>query len=117
MTEHTTVKLAKALGEIPGIPQDMLTRAIDGYYHDYLSPLAMPELQLVTDLRDLASHPATPRDSRPVLREMAQRVINGEFDATREESDAWIASAEGQDTMRQLADDAAFSGLAKRLQE
>jgi hypothetical protein len=27
MAEHTTVKLAKALGEIPGVPQDFIQRA------------------------------------------------------------------------------------------
>jgi hypothetical protein len=102
MSEHTTAKLAKALSEIPGVPKGMIQRAIDGYYHDYLSPLTFPEMQLVADLRELASLPATPRDSRPLLQEMAQRVIDGEFDASKEESDAWAASPEGQEAFRQL---------------
>ena len=42
MTEHTTAKLARALQEIPGVPREMITKAVDGHYHDYLSPLAMP---------------------------------------------------------------------------
>lgn len=101
-TEHTTVKLAKALAEIPGIPAEMMTRVIDGYYHDFLSPLVFPEIQLVKDLRELASRPATPRNSRPLLREIAQRVIDGEFDASKEESDEWGRSEEAQAIFREF---------------
>jgi len=107
-TEHTTVKLARALGEIPGVPEAMIKRARDGYYHDFLSPLAMPEVQLVADLRELSTRPATPRASRPLLRDLAKAVINGEFDATKEESDEWMRSPEGQEAM------AALTGLAPR---
>jgi hypothetical protein len=117
MSEHTTAKLAKALAAIPGVPRAMIQRAVDGYYHDYLSPLAMPEIQLVSDLRELAAAPATPRDSRPLLREMSQRVVDGEFDASREESDAWAASPEGRETFRQLRDDAAFGGIVRQMKE
>ena len=114
MGEHTTVTLAKALREIPGVPQDMIRRVIDGRYHDFLSPLDFPEIQLVADLRALAQNPATPRDSRSLLRQMAQRVINGEFDASPDESKAWAQSTEGQETFRQLADDAVFGGLVQQ---
>lgn len=117
MSEHTTVTLAKALREIPGVPPDIIRRVIDGYYHDFLSPLDMPEVQLVADLRALAQHPATPRDSRALLRQMAQRVIDGEFDASREESEAWAQSPEGKETFQRLADDAVFSGIAKQMQK
>ena len=117
MAQHTTAKLAGALSEIPGVPKDMIQRAIDGYYHDYLSPLTFPEIQLVADLRELASVPATPRNSRPLLRELARRVIDGEFDASKEESDAWAASPEGQETFRQLVDDSVFGGMVKKMQE
>lgn len=101
-TEHTTVKLARALSEIPGIPEDMIERARTGYYHDYLSPLAMPEVQLVADLRDLATRPATPRSSRPLLRSLADDVIAGRHDAGKEESDEWARSPEGQETISAL---------------
>lgn len=113
--EHSTAKLARALREIPGVPDDMIARAEGGYYHDCLSPLDFPEIQLVTDLRDLASTPSTPRNSRQPLRDLAGRVINGEFDATRAESDEWARSPEGQETMRQLADDAVFGGMVRKL--
>lgn len=103
MSEHTTVILARALGQIPGIPPGMVTRAREGYYHDFLSPLAMPATQLAEDLRALAGNPATPRDSRPLLRAMAQQVTDGDFDASSEEATAWAASPEGQQVFRELA--------------
>lgn len=116
MAEHTTAKLAKALSAIPGVPKPMVQRAIEGYYHDFLSPLAMPELQLVTDLRTLASNPATPRGSRPLLRALAQDVIDGKYDASKEESDAWAKSPEGQETFRQLRDDITFGGMVRDIE-
>jgi hypothetical protein len=97
--EHTTAKLAQALEAVPGVPPDMIERARTGYYHDYLSPLAMPEVQLVADLRELANRPATPRNSRPLLRDLAKAVIDGRYDASKEESDEWMRSPEGQETM------------------
>jgi len=117
MSKHTTVKLAETLAAIPGVPKHMIQHAIDGYYHDYLSPLTFPEIQLVSDLRELASAPATPRNSRPLLRQMAERVIDGEFDASKEESDAWVASPDGQETFRQLLDDAVFGGMVRDMKE
>lgn len=115
MSEHTTVKLARALAEIPGMPPEMTKLAIDGYYHDYLSPLTFPEMQLVSDLQTLAKHPTTGPEARRMLAVMINRVIDGDFDASKEESDAWAASPEGQDTFRQLADDVTFGGIVKNL--
>lgn len=117
MAEHTTEKLARALREIPGVPEAMIGKAAGGHYHDYLSPLTFPEIQLVRDLRALASTPATPRNSRPLLRRLADRVIAGEFDATKEESDEWARSPEGQETFRQLADDVTFGGIVRKLRD
>jgi hypothetical protein len=109
--EHTTVKLARALKAVPGVPAEMIQRARDGYYHDFLSPLDTPEIQLVADLRELASRPATPRNSRPLLRALAQAVIDGQYDASKEESDEWMRSPEGQETMAAvLAGDGADGG-------
>ena len=112
-TAPTAMKLAAALRAIPGVPPEMSERAQDGYYHDYLSPLTFPEIQLVADLRELAKAPATPRLSRPLLRDLAQAVINGDYDASKEESDAWAASPEGQETFRQLQDDVTFAGIVR----
>lgn len=86
---HTTEKLALAL-EAEGAPPEMIVSARDGYYHDFLSPLAMPETQLLADAR---AHG---------LARIAQGVLDGEWDATKEESDAWAKSPDGQATMRDL---------------
>jgi hypothetical protein len=104
LSEHTTTKLARALEAIPGVPPQMIDRARAGHYHDYLSPLATPEIQLVKDLRELAARPGTPRNSRPMLRDLAKAVINGDHDASKEEADEWARSQEGRETM------AAFTG-------
>jgi hypothetical protein len=72
---------------------EMAEKAATGYYHDYLSPLDLPELQLYQDLTDAGS------DAALALR---ARVVHGAFDATKEESDEWAASAEGQETFQKL---------------
>jgi hypothetical protein len=77
----------------------MIERARTGHYHDYLSPLDFPEIQLVADIRELAARPGTPRNSRPMLRDLAKAVINGDHDASKEESEEWARSREGQETI------------------
>jgi hypothetical protein len=113
MAEHTTAKLARAMSAIPAIPREMVQRAVDGYYHDFLSPLDFPEIQLVQDLRAVAGNRSLPRSARQEINKMAQRVIDGEFDASPEESAAWAASPEGQETFRVLADDVVFGGIVR----
>ncbi len=88
---HTKDKLAEALNAI-GLTE-MATKAATGYYHDYLSPLDFPSIQLVNDLA------MTGTEEAMALRE---RVINGEFDASNEEGDEWFNGPEGQDAMRRL---------------
>jgi hypothetical protein len=85
----TKEKLAVAL-EKERAPRSMIVRAREGYYDDFLSPLAMPIHQLVSDVRKYN------------LTRIAKRAMNGDFDATKEESDAWAASDEGQETIRDL---------------
>lgn len=55
----------------------MIDKAKEGYYSDYDSPIATPCIQLVMDLRSLG------------IEDVAKRAIEGEFDATKEESDEW----------------------------
>lgn len=87
----TTELLARAM-EFHGapIPAEMIKRARDGYYDDFKSSLGFPLTQLVKDLR---AHGAE---------DLAQRVVKGEFDATKEESEAWARSEEGQATFREF---------------
>jgi hypothetical protein len=84
----TTERLANALREA-GAPADMVIRAEGGYYDDFRSPLATPCIQLVNDAR------------RHGLADIAQRAINGEFDATKEESDEWYET-EGRKLVQDL---------------
>ena len=88
---HTTEILARALeaAEDPELAP-MIRKARAGYYHDFLSPLALPEMQLVADLKE-AGHPA-----------LAQRVADGEFDSSTAESRAWGESDEGKSTFAEL---------------
>lgn len=69
---------------------NMSVMAGRGYYSDFNSPLDTPCIQLVADLREQGLH------------ELAQRAIDGEFDATKEESDEWAKSEDGQRTIRGL---------------
>lgn len=72
---------------------DMSIKAANGYYHDFLSPLATPCIQLAADLSAVGT---------PTALELRNRHLNGEFDATVEESDEWARSAEGQVAGREL---------------
>lgn len=72
---------------------EMSVKAAAGYYHDYLSPLAMPDVQLANDL-DAAGTPAA-----LALRE---RHFRGEFDASKAESDEWAASPDGREALMGL---------------
>lgn len=89
MTEPSSEQLVEALIEA-GAPAEMIQRAREDYYHDFKSPLALPEMELLTDAR------------RHGLTTIAEGVIEGRWDATKEESDAWAASPEGQATFREL---------------
>lgn len=91
---HTTEKLAVEL-EKAGL-LSMAKKAREGYYHDFLSPLPAPCLQLEDDLRKIGT---------PEALAIRSKHLNGEFDATKEESDAWAKSPDGQ---------AAFAELSKR---
>jgi hypothetical protein len=88
---HTKDNLAAELTKA-GLAE-MSAKATEGYYHDYLSPLALPCQQLVSDLH---------RVGTPEARELAIRAMNGEFDANAEEADDWARSTEGKETFRQL---------------
>jgi hypothetical protein len=78
---------------------DMAKEADEGMYHDYLSPHPMPEMKLVHDLAVIATkYP----DKATDIMALRRRVINGEFDADRAESDEWAKSKEGIEAFRKL---------------
>lgn len=72
---------------------EMAVKAATGYYHDYLSPLAMPCVQLALDLAKAGT---------PAARLLRQRHLNGEFDASKAESDEWARSPDGQEVFSHL---------------
>jgi hypothetical protein len=88
---HTKDFLAQELAKAD--LTEMAEKARTGYYHDFLSPLDFPELQLDKDL--LAA-------GTPAALAIRARHHEGEFDASKEESDEWAAGPEGQDAMAQL---------------
>lgn len=94
---HTKDKLAEALREV-GL-EDMAAKAEKGWYHDFLSPLDLPEMTLVNDLAVAAQgYP----DRAVRIMTLRKRVMNGDFDASTEESDEWAQSPEGQEAFRLL---------------
>lgn len=88
---HSSEKLARVLEQIddPAMYY-MADRARSGYYHSFLSPHALPELELVKDLRDLGHL------------ELVARVLDEEFEETSAESEAWRRSADGEETVNEL---------------
>jgi len=72
---------------------EMAAKAATGYYHDFLSPLDFPEMQLAADLQ------AAGTDAALALR---ARHLNGEFDANLKESEEWFESADGAAAMQML---------------
>ena len=77
----TTERLAQAL-ENAAAPEEMVRAARAGRYDDFKSESATPIFDLVRDLQRIGA------------KDLAQRAIAGEFDASKEEADAWYA-AEG----------------------
>jgi len=97
---HTKDMLADELMKL-GL-MEMSLQARSGYYHDFLSPLPMPETQLIADLAQAA---AQRPDRRTDIIALRARVINGDFDASAEESDEWAKSQDGQETFARLIPD------------
>ena len=85
----TTARLLEALREA-NAPSWLIERAVRDEFHDYKSESPTP----IKDLVEACEHAGLPG--------LAQRAMGGEFDATREEADAWLKSPEGQAAMRRL---------------
>ena len=66
-------------------------RAETGEFDDYADFYACPITQLHTELTAAG------------FTKFAARVANGEFDATKEESDEWARSPSGQEAAKQLS--------------
>ena len=68
-------------------------RAATGEFDDYADTYVCPITQLHSELMAAG------------LKKFAARVAEGEFDATKEESDEWAASPAGQDVLNRLSKD------------
>jgi len=66
---------------------DMAAEAEQGRYDDWLSQSATPILDLVVALKRVGTKEAL---------DLAMRAMDGKFDGTKEESDAWAQSEEGR---------------------
>ena len=66
-------------------------RAETGEFDDYADTYVCPITQLHAELRGAG------------FRKFADRVANGEFDATKEESDEWARSPSGQEAAKHLS--------------
>lgn len=89
MTEEipTKEKLAQALEALnDGKLKRVIRLARRGYYDDFESPLATPELELFSEMHARG------------YTEFCKRIVAGEFDATKEESDRWANSIDGLET-------------------
>lgn len=99
MTKRTRDRLAAELRKIAAMaaPENAVRyeafakRAETGEFDDYADTYVCPITQLYSEL--LAAG----------FTKFAARVANGEFDASKEESDEWARSASGQDAAKQLS--------------
>lgn len=99
MAERTRDRLAAELRKIAvmAAPENatkyeaFAKRAETGEFDDYADTYVCPITQLYSEL--LAAG----------FTKFAGRVANGEFDASKEESDEWARSASGQDAAKQLS--------------
>jgi len=84
-------KVGEKSGERASVYEAFAVRAATGEFDDYASTYVCPITQLYSEL------------SAAGLTKFAARVANGEFDATKEESDEWVNSPDGQAALARLS--------------
>lgn len=88
---ESTKKLVAALVEAnsTGELDEIISEARNEHFHDYHeNGYTFPQMTLAEMLR-----------RKTGTGELCQRVIDGEFDATTEEANAWLSSPEGQEAI------------------
>ena len=99
MTARTSERLAQVLHALALFDLEKMARA--DMFHDFLSPLDLPEMELERRLR--AARDACPdKDRAARIEEVRQRHMQGDFDADKAESDAWAESEDGQEAFNML---------------
>lgn len=116
--EPTADYLGRVLDEFLGL-QDMAARARAAHFDDYFAPPEIADgmelLRLVRELNAIAR--GTNRAHRLRIREVVAAVKTGEFDGTREESDRWSASKDGQEAMAFLRENPAAAANVERAKQ
>lgn len=92
--ESTKSKLAHAL-RAAGFEQ-LANRAEQGEFSDFEGPHAVPKVELVGELSRIYKNPVIASVVCQKAHVIAQQVMRGEFDDTKEEAEAWANSPEGQ---------------------
>lgn len=101
MTAATSQKLADVL-RAAGF-ETLALRAEQDEFHDFLSPHDLPTMTLDHELIGIIQNPAYETPQRRAAHYIRERLHEGEFDASKEESDDWADSPEGKDAFRRLA--------------
>lgn len=92
-TKAAAERQAAAIREVATEPRHhkLAERAASGEFTDYADTHACPITTLYQLCRNYGLHA------------LAERVANGDFDATKEESDEWAKSASGQEIAKELS--------------
>jgi hypothetical protein len=101
--EPTPTYLGRVLDVYLGFPA-MARRAREGHFDDFQAPAGVADgleiMRLVNELAGKAQ--IVSRADRQKVLAVREAAMAGEFDATKQESDRWATSKDGQDTMRLL---------------
>lgn len=105
--EPSLIYLARVLASIPvtsPVWEDFVARARRGHFDDYFCPPEVDDgMNMQRLVAELDRHVrATNSVCRRAIGQVRSAVIAGEFDGTKAESDAWAASAEGQEIFDDL---------------
>jgi hypothetical protein len=103
MTAPSAQKLADVL-KAAGLTE-LAIRAEQNEFHDFLSPHGFPDLLLSELLANIAMDDNRPEHLRLAAHHIRMRHHDGEFDATKEESDEWAESREGREAFNMLVRD------------
>lgn len=78
-----------------GLPH-LADRAAQGEWNDYFGIHTLPQVELLRTLRSEV------KLANAVRKRLIDDMVDGKYDGTKEESDEWGASPEGQEVYRQL---------------
>lgn len=101
--ELTTEYLGRVLEDYLQLPE-MAQRARQGHFDDYFCPPDVDDGMNINRLVDELQRKSTvvTKSRKKRILEVAEAAKQGEFDGTKEESERWAASKEGQDLMKEF---------------